>query len=374
MSECEWISMFEAMYYPFSSINKEQYLKRYLFYLDKIYVLTADESINSRSRSKLEEINKSSKGLNTILNEVKEYTPRKVIEPINANETFYKYKREIINSINEDLSDYYFRELSNQKEHWMILNDQIPQRVWRAYEDRILKRNGDLVNVDDANEESSLINLVIYTCLDRKISPLTDEIEHSRILNYKINRNYSKWKEFLYEQGYIEDLKQQLLIKKVIEKHLYGLENVNVSDIINYREDHKRELQRFTVEMGKISNQIKSKPFDLEFESEISQIVKDKIDPSIEELNTSMQDFQDEMIKKYVRTVAPLALTFSISAFSAGWEVGVLSSFFVHLIQSKTHISTDLLGTLLDHWQQNRRYERNSLHYLINAEKEFNIT
>jgi hypothetical protein len=399
INECELVSMFEAMYYPYTSIKNEQTLKRCLFYLDKIYFLIPYESLISSNRSDLVDYENESFG-STLFEGVSEDIIRNVfrtmIKPIDPQDIFFKHSDNFINSIKEDLSDKNFKEFCNEKEYWMLYNGKVPKILEIYFKDRVQEKqkentklklvykNGKIefvdsfeyfLKVDRDFGESVLLNYVIYSCMYTKISPLTDEIEHNRALNYKINRNYEKYKNLLYEAGYIEDLKQQLLIKKVFEKHFFVIENVEMEDIINYREDHKNELKKFTVEMGKISNQIKSKPFDLEFESEISQIINDKIDPSIEELNTSMQDFKDEMVKKYMKKIAPIALTFAISAFSAGWEVGALSASVVSLIQSVTHKDgTELVGTLLDHWHQNRRYERNSLHYLINAEKEFNIT
>lgn len=364
--------MFEAIYYPYSSIENEQTLKRCLFYLDKLYVLTPDECTISQNRSELERIERSLSDHNYRIGE-RDKTIRTMIEPVHPSETLNKYEREFVDCVKEDLRDDKFRELSGQEDCWMLYNDKIPRLEKIGFKDNIRENGGRCVKVDRDFGESILINHVIYACLNKKISPLTDEIEHNRVLSYKIKRNYDTYKDFLYEQGYIEDLKEQVLMKTVVEKHLYGLENVEISDIIDYRKDHKRELKRFTVEMNRISSQIKSKPFDLEFESEISQIISDKIDPSIEALNTSMQDFRDEMVKKYVSKIAPVALTFSVTATSAGLEVGALSAGLVSLVQSITHKDgMELIGTLLDHWQQNRQHKRNSLQYLVDAEKRFN--
>lgn len=366
--------MFEAMYYPNASIKNEETLKRCLFYLDKIYVLTPEESTISQNRSDLENFRRSYWKSNSIYKQVDKETTKKIIEQIHPSETFDKYHREFVKSVEEDLIDEKFRELSGQEDSWMLYEQKMPLLRGIGFKDKIRETRRGFIKVDRDFGESILINHVIFACLNKKISPLTDEIEHSRVLTYKMKRNYETYKDFLYEEGYIEDLKHQLLIKRVIEKRLDGLENVDIKDIICYREDHKKELKKFSVEMGNISTQIKSNPFDPDFECEVSQTVKDRIDPSIEALNESMQEFKDEMVKKYASKIIPVVTTFSISAVNSGLEIGVLSSLLVNLIQSQLHNDgTELIGTILDHWQQNRRYERNSLQYLISAEKKFNI-
>lgn len=378
--------MFEAIYYPYASIKNEQTLKRCLFYLDKIYVLTPDASTIYRNQNDLlnlrrdvtgfdsifKRVDEDVSGINSLFKGVDENEIRKIIEPIYPKDILLKYEDEFSLAVTEDLRDVKFRRLCKQRDYWTIYAEKLPKIGKVPFMHKVLERNDHIAKVEGDFGESVILNHVIYACLDKNIPPLTDEPEHSKILTYKMKRNYDLCKDFLYEQGYIEDLKQQLLVKKVIEKRLYGLENVNIGDIISYREDHKKEFKRFSVEMGKVSNDIKSIPIDLEFESEISQIVKDKIDPSIEELNASIQDFREELATKLVSKIVPIAITFSVTAFSAGWEVGILSSSLVNLMLPRIHKDgMDLIGTLLDYWQQNRRFERNSLYYLIDIENKF---
>lgn len=403
------MSMFEAMYYPYGTIQNYETIKKCLFYLDKLYFLTPDKNTIFKRDNNTE--------VNNLYDVVKECTNERIIEPIHPSEVLLKHENSFIERIKEDLNDYKFTDMIEQNFSGLqycnssycsslirrktiinkAFNEYVDENYWELYDSKIpfnreqfdeyiVKRDGtdtcsSFTSVKPEFGESILLNHVIYSCFDRKISPLTDDVEHSRMLAYKLKRNYEYYKPFLYEHGYISDLNQQLLTSKVMDKRLYGLENASISDIINFREDHKDELRRFRTEMGKLSTEIKSKLFDIEFESEISQIVKEKIDPSIEELNKSMEEFKDEMITRYVKKIMPVALTFSISAYSVGLEVGILSSVLVNFLQSKMHKDgTELIGTLLDDWRLNRNSKRNSLQYLmstekylISTEKKFNI-
>lgn len=365
--------MFEAMYYPYASIQNIETLKQSLLYLDRIYVLTPYESTISDNINELKKIDIEFWDSKSIFKKVKESASEEIIKTIHPVETFRKYEDIFVNSVKEDLADEFFRQYEGQ-ESWMLYEDKMPRMMFEmGFKEKIKRTGGGILQVSKDLGESVLINHTIYSCLDKKLVPLTDEIEHSRVLTHKIRRNYDRYKQFLYEEGYIEDLKQQILTKKIIEKRLSGLKGIDVTDIIDFRDDNKNELRRFRVKMGQISSKIKSEPFNPEFETEISQALKNEIDPSIEALNSSMEEFKDEMVKKYTTKAIPLTFTFStLVAFGADLSIGILGSLLADKIHSK--LSNDekgILETILDDWKQNRSYKRNSIQYLINIETKF---
>ena len=124
--------------------------------------------------------------------------------------------------------------------------------------------------------------------------------------------------------------------------------------------------------MGQLSSKIKSEPFDPEFEKEISQIIKNEIDPSIEALNSSMEGFKDEMITKYAKKAIPIGFTFStLVASGVDLSFGILGGIAVDQIQSMMSKDNDgIFENILEDWKQSRKHKRNSIQYLINAKTQ----
>lgn len=364
--------MFEAMYYPYASIKNEETLKQSLLYLDRIHVLTPYESTISDNLKELKKMNSHFWGVKNLFRQVEESTNEKIITTVHPNSILSNYKNDFINSIKEDLNDDFFSQYNDQ-ESWMLYDEKMPRQMMQiGFNNKIERRGGGILKVSKDLGESILINHVIYSCIDQKLTPLTDEIEHSRVLNHKIIRSYEKYKTFLYENGYIEDIKHQILTKKVIEKQLSGIEGIDIRNVIDFREDNKQELRRFRIKMGQLSSKIKSEPFDPEFENEILQIIKNEIDPSIEALNSSMEGFKDEMITKYTKKAILIGFSFC-TLITSGVDLSIAILGGILADQMKSMMSKDndgILETILEDWRQNRNHKRNSIQYLINAKSK----
>ena len=361
------------MYYPYASIKNEETLKQSILYLDRIHVLTPYESTISDNLNELKKMGSHLWNIRNLFRQVEESTNEKIISTIHPKSILSKYPNDFINSIKEDLNDKFFSQYSDQ-ESWMLYKDKMPRQMKQiGFRNKIKREGGGILKVSKDLGESVLINHVIYSCLDQKLTPLTDEIEHSRVLNHKITRNYEKYKTFLYENGYIEDIKHQILTKKVIEKQLSGIEGIEIRELIDFREDNKQELRRFRVKMGQLSSKIKSEPFDLEFEKEILQIMKYEIDPSIEALKSSMEGFKDEMKTKYVKKAIPIGFSFcTLIAAGADLSLGILGGIAADQVKSGFSKGDDgFFETILEDWRQNRNHKRNSIQYLINAKSQF---
>jgi len=214
--------MFEAMYYPYASIKNDETLKQSILYLDRIHVLSPYESTISENLNELKKMSPRFWGLRDLIRSTKESSSEELIKTIHPSQTFKKFETDFINSVKEDLDDVFFSQFQNQ-ESWMLYEDKMPRQMFQmGFNTKIERKDNGILKVSKDLGESVLINHVIYSCINQKLTPLTDDIEHSQVLNHKIIRNYEKYKTFLFENGYIEDIKHQILTKKVIEKQLPG--------------------------------------------------------------------------------------------------------------------------------------------------------
>lgn len=119
--------------------------------------------------------------------------------------------------------------------------------------------------------ESILINHTILACIGEKFTPFTDKKKHQDVLIHKMQRNFEKYsKEYLYERD-VKKVRQNLLAQEVIKSSLPSVEGVEVTDILNFRDGHKKELKSFRKEMASLADKTKSEPWSSEFEAEIEK-------------------------------------------------------------------------------------------------------
>ena len=86
-----------------------------------------------------------------------------------------------------------------------------------------------------------------------------------------MQRNFEKYsKEYLYERD-VKKVRQNLLAQEVIKSSLPSVEGVEVTDILNFRDGHKKELKSFRKEMASLADKTKSEPWSSEFEAEIEK-------------------------------------------------------------------------------------------------------
>ncbi len=172
---------------------------------------------------------------------------------------------------------------------------------------------------------------------------------------------------YLLEEGYIDDIKQNLLAKKVLEINLSGIEGVSYSDILDFRDDNKKELKSFRIEMGKMSTSISSNPWTSEFDSELAQIVKSKIEPKVQDLENQTSEFKDNMIVKYGKKAIPVAITLGATVY-AGVPLS-LAVVGTTLFDKFVKGDDNIIGSILNDWKDWRHQSRNSLTYLMNLNR-----
>lgn len=398
---------FEAMYYPYASIQNKETLKQSLLYFDKIHILSPEFSITDKS----EELNQGGElfaelGRDQILDEcpqpyqaamerawsdeewkkfTEEFEPvtkawkrksrskRIIISLINPTDIYGRHYNEFVESVKADLKDDNFKKLA-QRKRWLLFVDKADAFIGNPeYSTKITLLKETFLHhqyqciVDADLAESILINHAIYASIDKKLIPFTDEPEHSRLLTHKLQRNYNLLKDRLLEEGFIDDIKQDFLAKKVLETKLSGVTGVSFSDILNFRDDNKKELKSFRTEMGRLSTCITSEPWTPEFDSEVAQIIKSEIDPKVQDLNDQTEEFKDNMLVKYGAKAVPIAITIGTMVYA-----GIPLSLAViggTVISKLGKDNWDIFQDIFYDWKEWRHQKRNSMSYLFHLEK-----
>lgn len=399
------------MYYPYASFRNQETLKQSLLYFDKIHILSPKYSI----ADKPEVLSEESYLLNKPFGEVhedqileeypqpwqaytergwsveewekieKEFKPTRkawqkksrskkiifsLIDPVDIYE---RHREEFVESVKADLEDANFKKLA-QRKRWLLFvdkayafihNPEYRNKITPLKETNIHHQYECIVDADLA--ESILINHAIYASIDKKLTPFTDEPEHSRLLTQKLQRNYKLLKNRLLEEGFIDDIKQDFLAKKVLETKLSGVTGVNFSDILDFRDDNKRELKSFRTEMGRLSTNVTSEPWTPEFDSEVAQIIKSEIDPKVQDLENQAQEFRDNMLVKYGKRAVPIAISFGMMAYAGiPLSLAVIGEATISKLRKG---DWGIFDDILHDWKEWKRQKRNSLAYLLELKK-----
>lgn len=341
---------FDAMYYPYTCLQNVETLKQSLLIFDKIYVLSPYDISTEIKR----------KEIIKVIDEISEYGSDILISNIRPSQIIRDYEKEFNASIKEDLKDEYFQQIKDEK--LLLYNPKLSDAIWKEYPKKIHEQTFDKVNVDGDLAESILINHTIFACIHQNLTPFTDESFHHKTLIHKLEKNYGKFKGFLFENGYISDLNQAFLTKSVIEAKLPCFTGVEIPDLLNFRDSNKRELKSFRVKMGQLSANIKSSPFTLDFEKEIKDIIKSEIDPAIQEINNSLLEYRDDMIIKYGKKLIPITLSVGgMVNYGVPLEFSLIAGTIVDKLGGKS-IFEDILTDIIT-WK--KKYKLNSYHYLF---------
>jgi hypothetical protein len=405
------------MYYPYATIQSKETLKLSLLYFDKIHILSPDygysigeksedlyrgkeiyeelgdnqilkpprpyklfmETKYSRDWSKdpheanLEYERKQRlekereiewKNKSRIEWENKSSNEKIIISQINPTEIFEKHFDKFEEAVLEDLKDDNFKELTEGKK-WLLFNEKASPSLMNSFRNKITPQNNDEILVDGDLAESILLNHAIFASIDKKLTPFTDEPEHNRLFNRKMQRNYELIKDDLFREGYIEDIKQNLLAKRVMEINLSGVKGVEYSEILNFRDDNKKELKSFRTEIGSLSTKISKEPWTIEFEREVEQVIKSEINPKVQDLENEAIEFKDNMIVKYGKKVIPIAITLGVTAYAGvPLSLAVLGSTLLDKLRGES-----IYDIILEDWKDWRHQNRNSLTYLLNLNK-----
>ena len=132
---------------------------------------------------------------------------------------------------------------------------------------------------------------------------------------------------------------------------------MEVTDVLNFRDGHKKELKSFRKGMASLADKIKSEPLSPEFEAEIEKI-KDNIMPKVEDLKSGMQTLQSKMKRKYTKKIIPVVVSLALTAYTGPLSLAVVGG---SIISSGAY--TDIFDDL-------KEYKNlNSLTYLFEIKK-----
>jgi len=390
---------FEAMYYPYASIQNKETLKQSLLYFDKIHILSPEFSITDKSEELKQGELFAELGRDQILDECpqpyqatmerawsneewekfwEEFEPvtkawkrksrskRIIISLINPVTIYERHYKEFAESVKTDLKDDTFKKLA-QRKRWLLFVDKADAFIRNPeYSNKITLLN-DAHHQCECIVDADLAESILINHANKKLIPFTDEPEHSRILTHKLQRNYNLLKDRLLEEGFIDDIKQDFLAKKVFETKFSGVTGVSFSDILNFRDDNKKELESFRTEMGRLSTRITSEPWTPEFDSEVAQIIKSEIDPKVQDLKDQTEEFKDNMLVKYGTKAVPVAIAIGTTVYAGiPLSLAVIGGAAISTLGKD---NWDIFHHIFDDWKEWRHQKRNSMSYLFHLDK-----
>lgn len=334
---------FEAMYYPYASIQNQETLMQSLLYFDKIHVLSPYERTIQENLEQIREIS-GDRDLISIIN------PLRILE---------EYGSEFFESVKDDIDDRYFGRMKQEEKtpfEWILYGEKLGINIKGTFPDKI-NMQGGLAYVEGDLGESILINHTILACIGDKLTPFTDKKNHQDVLIHKMQRNFEKYKKEYLDKRDAKELRQNLLAQEVIKTSLPSVEGIEVTDILNFRDGHKKELKSFRKGIASLADEIKSNPWSPEFEAEIEKI-KDDIVPKVEGLKSVMQNFQSEIKRKYTKKIIPVVASLALTACTGPLSLAVVGG---SIMASSAYI--DIFDDL-------KEYKNlNSLTYLFEIKK-----
>lgn len=334
---------FEAMYYPYASIRNQDALIQSLLYFDKIHVLSPYEWTIRENLKQIREIS-SDKDLISIIN------PLRILED---------YGGEFFESVKDDINDQYFGRIKKEEKtpfEWILYDEKLGINIKRTFPDKITMQNG-LAYVEGDLGESILINHTILACIGDKLTPFTDKKNHQDVLIHKMQRNFEKYKKEYLSKRDVKEVRQNLLAQEVIKTSLPSVEGIKVTDVLNFRDGHKRELKSFRKGMASLADKLKSEPWSPEFEAEIEKI-KDNIMPKVEGLKSGMQTFQSDMKRNYKKKIIPVVASLVFTACTGPLSLAVVGGYMISS------------GVYMDIFDDLKEYKNlNSLTYLFEIKK-----
>lgn len=222
---------FEALYFPYASIQDMAFLKSALLYFDKIWLISSHAAFDATTGEFGELLQDG-----------------ELVQWIDGEQLAIKNSTILENAVSNDLSDDDFLNLTRR-----------PEYHWEIYEDKGIHSVGSLLNLSKTRDNkvmvpyeqgsAFLLNMALLaaTTLPKKLVPLADQEEHFTILKYKLQRGAKGQLENLYrsalERGQIEAL-ISVIGRELVEAVLPSpeqMESIPLTKIKKFRAQYREE-------------------------------------------------------------------------------------------------------------------------------------
>jgi len=271
-----------------------------------------------------------------------------------------EYKDSIIKSVSEDLDDESYKEFCGRygkKESWGIGTARLPDDPNFNERLNIITKDEKRFEVPFPSGESLLINYAILASHKYRAIPITDDEFHLAALKRKLTKKIDMKSYHIY-YNYHKNAKRDLTASRIIDLALPSIENIDVDDLIKFRNDHIHSLTKFRNGMAKLATDIQTRYYDDEFEKEIRDKIDNEIMDSLNELRESMKIWNrvSKIGKPILKYLVPII---------ADIIPGKSLDFSSHL--------DDLITDVPKAIQEDIQRKRNGLAYLIEIERKFHL-
>jgi hypothetical protein len=367
-------SKHKAFYYPYLFFQDAGSLYKSILFFDKIYLVNpwqvgvaprkSDGKIDYEALRKEE-------------SPFKKLEEKKLIQYLPESNLVEEHGENLSKAVGSDLTDKGFKELCSAKGKD---SSYIPMRSYTGYH---FKGKGFVDNIPQEYRESFdnlgkgftsfpfivaesiMINYAILAAANFDATPFTTSSLHDEFLSYKLRRPVKDEgvKELLKEYDYIKDTKIDLTAYTVINKKIPVLENVTLDRLLEFRDDHRKSLERFRTEMGKLASNIKSNYWDEDFKREIRDQIDREINPALQALEDSTKSFVDNL-----RSAAAIGATAAATAFVAAVHPGMVIG--AAAIGAAATGAGNLLKDFLDKRRSSdQTKKKNGLSYILDLKK-----
>lgn len=351
-----------ALYYPFSRCLDDTILKQNLLIFDSITFLDPVDNEDWRKElfRDLEEKYKAFKAYRDIAKIMPWLRENKIVNIVNP-ENLHSLQSDLVTaSTLSDLGDQtWIKEANPQRYHlpmernhktgepvWNVFSNKMPSKFMEALTNETLLsqhlfydgRDEFAWELSYAAGSSIGINVHLAAAEELGLAPVTDSTLHHNLLLMKLLRKKNDNVSYCEISDYVEHTTNQSLIKIINEvlprNHL---ENLSISDIIQFRDDTKEARNHFLEE---IKNDVINK---IDFEKGtgnffLEEVIKSKVLNQMKNYGDELSSVRDRLWPKIIdglTTPVPVATSLAGVAGSfilgSGYVLG--ASLLLHALQ-----------------------------------------
>lgn len=397
-------------YYPYASFGDQQslLLKTVALYFDKLYILDPSKA------------NWGKIGKSPLEHDMRLLEQEKILVRVSPEDVLHKYELAIAEAIRSDMQDREFLDVcehSGRAGRWTLALAKVPQEIqddpkYRLQDRSMQRLMGDVARevsselehyveryaaekaksevYDEYREtgagvveyryadyplqigESIMINHALFSGLMYKgATPLTDDPFHNKVLHLKMQRarQIPGVREILEDRAMKHQLKRDQLAMAALTDIEFPIisPKMSLEAILEYRRDHKHELQQARKELGLLARQIKKEPWSNDFLDHIDSETIPNIQKILEKNKTAREDWlKSSKGKKWLR-LAGLAASAAGTILSIAVSATPLMPVGIAITALGLTSSVGILGVELAlDWKEGKKEAMgNGLHYFM---------